>query len=59
MSYGCPSQMIKHPKTKVAVDFARKMIQVHLPISKEDIDKLKTHFKDSEIAKLLTRAINR
>ena len=52
MSFGCPSPLIKDPKTKVAVDFTRKMAQIHLPISKEDIDKLKIHFKDSEIAEL-------
>ena len=52
MSHGCPSQMIKDSKTKAAVDFARKMTQTHLPISKEDIDKLKIYFKDNEIAEL-------
>lgn len=52
MSHGCPSQMIKDPKTKAAVDFARKMTQTHLPISKEEIDKLKIYFKDNEIAEL-------
>lgn len=52
MSHGCPSQMIKDPKTKAAVDFARKMTQTQLPIAKEDIDKLKIYFKDNEIAEL-------
>lgn len=52
MSHGCPSQMIKDPKTQAAVDFARKMTQTHLPISKEDVDKLKIYFKDNEIAEL-------
>jgi alkylhydroperoxidase family enzyme len=52
MSHGCPSQMIKDPKTKAAIDFAKKMTQTHLSISKEDIDKLKTYFKDNEIAEL-------
>lgn len=52
MSFGCPSQMIKDPKKKAAVDFAKKMTQPHLPISKEDIDKLKIYFKDKEIAEL-------
>jgi alkylhydroperoxidase family enzyme len=52
MSHGCPSQMIKDPKTKAAVDFARKMTQTQLPIAKEDVDKLKIFFKDNEIAEL-------
>lgn len=52
MSHGCPSQIIKDPATKAAVDFARKMAQIHLLITKEDIDKLKIHFSDSEIAEL-------
>lgn len=52
MSYGCPSQIIKDPKTKAAVDFARKMAQTQLPMAKEDIDKLKMYFKDNEIAEL-------
>ncbi len=52
MSYGCPSQNIIDPKTKAAVTFAKKMMQTHLIISKEDIDQLKKYFKDSEIAEL-------
>jgi hypothetical protein len=44
--------MIKDPKTKVAVDFARKMTQTQLPITKEDVDQLKVYFKDNEIAEL-------
>lgn len=52
MSLGCPAQVIHDPKTQAAVDFTRKMAQTNLPISKEDIDKLKIHFKDSEIAEL-------
>jgi alkylhydroperoxidase family enzyme len=52
MSFGCPSQIIQDPKTKVAVDFARKMTQTALPISTEDIEKLKKYFSDKEIAEL-------
>ncbi len=52
MSHGCPAPIIEDPKTKTAVDFARKMAQTHLPISKEDIAKLKKHFSDKEIAEL-------
>ena len=52
MSHGCPASLIQDPKTKTAVDFAKKMAQTHLPVSKEDIDKLKTFFSDREIAEL-------
>ncbi|PCI94535.1 alkylhydroperoxidase [Candidatus Aerophobetes bacterium] len=52
MSHGCPSQMINDPKTKAAVDFARKMTQTQLPTAKEDVDQLKIYFKDNEIAEL-------
>jgi alkylhydroperoxidase family enzyme len=52
MSFGCPTQNIQDPKTKAAVDFARKMAQTNLPISKEDIEKLKEYFRDNEIAEL-------
>jgi alkylhydroperoxidase family enzyme len=52
MSHGCPSPVIEDKKTKVAVDFARKMAQTGLTITKEDIDQLKSHFNDKEIAEL-------
>jgi alkylhydroperoxidase family enzyme len=52
MSFGCPSHKIEDPKIKAAVDFARKVSQTNFPISKEDIDELKKHFKDDEIAEL-------
>ena len=52
MSFGCPSQIIQDFKTKAAVDFAKKMTQANQPISKEDIEKLKKHFSDKEIAEL-------
>lgn len=52
MSHGCPTQNIEDKKTKVAVDFARKMAQVQLPVSREDIEKLKEYFSDKEIAEL-------
>lgn len=52
MSHGCPTPNIEDPKTKTAVAFARKMAQTHLPISKEDIENLKQHFSDPEIAEL-------
>lgn len=52
MFHGCPSKIIEDKKIKAAVDFARKMAQTHLPISKDDIDKLKEHFSDNEIAEL-------
>lgn len=52
MSHGCPSPIIEDKKTKAAVDFARKMAQTQFPISQEDIDKLREHFSDKEIAEL-------
>jgi alkylhydroperoxidase family enzyme len=53
MSYGCPSQVdFEDPKIKVAVDFARKVMQTDLSVAQEDMDLLKMHFKDSEIAEL-------
>ncbi|HSW71931.1 MAG TPA: hypothetical protein VLG44_00790 [Chlamydiales bacterium] len=52
MSFGCPSQIIQDPKTKAAVDFARKMAQTSLSIQREDIEKLKKYFSDKEIAEL-------
>jgi alkylhydroperoxidase family enzyme len=52
MSHGCPTQIIEDKKTKAAVDFARKMAQTNLPISREDIDPLKQYFSDQEIAEL-------
>lgn len=52
MSHGCPTQNIEDKKTKIAVDFARKMAQVQVPVSKEDIEKLKEYFSDKEIAEL-------
>lgn len=52
MSFGCPSPTIQNPKIKTAVEFARKMAQTTLPISAEDIEKLKKHFRDKEIAEL-------
>ena len=52
MSFGCPSQIIQDPKTKAAVDFARKVAHTNQPIDKEDIEKLKKYFSDKEIAEL-------
>lgn len=52
MSFGCPSQNIQDPKIKAAVDFARKMAQTAISISKEDIEKLKKYFSDREVAEL-------
>jgi alkylhydroperoxidase family enzyme len=52
MSYGCPAPLITDIKTKVAVDFAKKMTQTQLPVTKEDVDHLKKYFSDNEIAEL-------
>lgn len=52
MSYGCPASVIKDIKTKVAIDFAKKMAQTQLPVTKQDVDELKKYFSDYEIAEL-------
>ena len=52
MFYGCPAQIITDIKTKTAVDFAKKMAQTQLPVTKDDVDQLKEHFSDQEIAEL-------
>ena len=52
MSHGCPSQIIKDKKTLTVVHFAKKMSNTHLKMEKEDVEKLKEHFTDEEIAEL-------
>lgn len=52
MSHGCPTQDIQDQKTQDAVEFARKMSQTHMPISQQDIEGLKKHFSEKEIAEL-------
>lgn len=52
MSHGCPSPVIEDKKTKVAVDFARRMSQTQIPIFREDVDKLREYFSEKEIAEL-------
>ena len=52
MSYGCPAPVVADIKTKVAVDFAKKMAQTQLPVTKQDVDQLKKYFSDPEIAEL-------
>ena len=52
MSHGCPTPLITDIKTKAAVDFARKMAQTQLPVTKQDVDQLKEYFSDQEIAEL-------
>lgn len=52
MSHGCPAVQIEDKKTKAAVDFAKKMVQTVIPITEEDIAKLKEYFSDKEIAEL-------
>ncbi len=52
MSHGCPTSNISDIKTKAAVDFAKKMAQTQLSISKQDVDRLKEYFSDQEIAEL-------
>lgn len=52
MSYGCPASVATDIKMKVAVDFARKMAQTQLPVTKQDIDQPKKYFSDHEISEL-------
>lgn len=52
MSHGCPTPLITDKKTKVAVDFAKKMAQTQFPVTQQDIDQLKEYFSDKEIAEL-------
>lgn len=52
MSHGCPTQNIEDLKTKTAVDFAKKVVQTQKPITAQDIELLKPHFCDKEIAEL-------
>ncbi len=52
MSHGCPTQLIEDVKTKVAVDFAKKVIQIERQVTEQDIAALKEHFSEKEIAEL-------
>lgn len=52
MSHGCPTPLIEDPKTKTAVEFAKKVVQTQMPISEADIQPLKEYFNDKEIAEL-------
>lgn len=52
MSHGCPTPIITDIKTKTAVEFAQKVVQTHLPITKIDIAHLREFFTDKEISEL-------
>ena len=52
MSHGCPTQFIEDIKTKVAVDFAKKVVQTQQQIKEEDLAPLRAHFSEKEIAEL-------
>ena len=52
MSHGCPTQFIEDIKIKVAVDFAKKVVQTQQQIREQDIAPLKAHFSEKEIAEL-------
>ncbi|HEY5259390.1 MAG TPA: hypothetical protein VIJ46_02000 [Rhabdochlamydiaceae bacterium] len=52
MSHGCPTQIIEDVKTKAAVDFARKVVEVQRKITPEDIEGLREFFTEKEIAEL-------
>jgi len=52
MSHGCPTSLIEDVKTKIAVDFAKKVVQTQKKITKADIELLKPHFSEKEISEL-------
>jgi alkylhydroperoxidase family enzyme len=52
MSHGCPTQVIKDLKTQVAVNFAKKVLDIQRKIEKEEINSLKEHFSEKEISEL-------
>ena len=52
MSHGCPTQIIEDVKTKAAVDFAKKVVQVQRQITESDIELLREHFTEKEISEL-------
>ena len=52
MSHGCPTPLIEDPKTKTAVEFAKKAVQTQKAINEADIQPLKEYFNDKEIAEL-------
>lgn len=52
MSHGCPTQIIEDMKTKLAVDFAKKVVLTQRQITEHDIAPLKEHFSDKQIAEL-------
>ena len=52
MSHGCPTHTIEDVKTKAAVDFARKVVEVERKITPEDIEGLREFFTEKEIAEL-------
>ncbi len=51
-SHGCPAKSIEDIKTRIAVDFAKKVIQTQKQITKQDIEPLVEHFSEKEIAEL-------
>lgn len=52
MSHGCPSPLIEDIKTRAAVNFAKKVIQIQEPITAGDIELLREHFTEKEISEL-------
>lgn len=52
MSHGCPSPVIADDKTKIAIEFARKVMETHRRIDEKDISPLKQHFSEKEIVEL-------
>ena len=47
-----PAQIIEDVKTKAAVDFARKVVDVQRKITPEDVEGLREFFAKKEIAEL-------
>jgi len=52
MSHGCPTSMIEDDKTRAAVAFAKKVVEVQRPIVEADIEVLKAYFSEKEISEL-------
>ncbi|MDN3505789.1 MAG: hypothetical protein P0S96_01000 [Simkaniaceae bacterium] len=51
-SHGCPTPVIEDVKTKVAVDFARKVVNIQRQILGSDVELLKELFSEKEISEL-------
>lgn len=52
MSHGCPLPIIEDSKTQMAIDFARKIMQLDRKILVSDVELLKPYFSEKEIVEL-------